>query len=74
MSIRPIKKSSKCQALFCQKVKDLSGEYIDEVVESLQKRLVNFSFHAQMLSGRSTKRRIQIEPPEKRRRWDKENI
>jgi hypothetical protein len=27
----------------------------------------------QMLSGRSTKRRIEIEPPEKRRRWDEEN-
>jgi hypothetical protein len=30
-----VKKNSKCQALFCQKVKDLSGEYTDEVVKSV---------------------------------------
>jgi hypothetical protein len=32
--------------LFHQKVKDLSGEYTDEVVELVRRRLVNFSFHA----------------------------
>jgi hypothetical protein len=32
--------------LFHQKVKDLSGEYTDEVVKSVWRRLINFSFHA----------------------------
>jgi hypothetical protein len=41
-----VNKNSKRQALFHQKVKDLSGEYTDEVVESVRRRLVNFSFHA----------------------------
>jgi len=43
---RHVEANSNRQALFQQKVKELAGEYDDEVIRSVRKRLVEYAFHA----------------------------
>jgi hypothetical protein len=41
-----VEKNSNRQAMFYQKVKELSGKYDDKLVHSVRKRIVDYAFHA----------------------------